>query len=465
MKTTIITLLGLLLLSTVAGAQQFRERGRTPQGRRPAGLTDPERPPHIPPRYFCCGCTSAVYIGSIGQNGMGGSSQGQSSNEVLLVIAGTTQQTIWTFDFQTILGVDDIKLAGFFKFKEDESVQAVLSTAPDENNNLDFWIVNVADKAVEFSMQGVQPRLVADLDGEGGPEIIVYIPNERVVSVIGYDDGGSTSNIAKSSAHPGSFTHRVTASNYQLTLKFESQRRRRLAFDRRLFPAQRHFDFDLDGRIDIPVLVENANGDAVGMEVWTDMRPLSMIWEYTFPQENIADIRADFHGFADVNGDGETEAFLGNNLAVTLDGTLHVIDPNFEIRIVYDVDNDGFPDLVGVNPADTTVQVWGLESATSVSEEDLIVAGFQLEQNYPNPFNPSTTINYSIEKTGLVELKIYDLLGKEVRSLVNGNKPSGEFSVFWDGKDDGGRRVASGHYFYQLKAGEFQSTRRMILLK
>ena len=100
-----------------------------------------------------------------------------------------------------------------------------------------------------------------------------------------------------------------------------------------------------------------------------------------------------------------------------------------------------------------------------MSEEDLIIAGFQLEQNYPNPFNPSTTINYSLERAGEIELKIYDLLGREVRSLINENSPRGEFSVVWDGKDGIGKQVASGHYFYQLKAGDFQSTRKMVFLK
>ena len=115
--------------------------------------------------------------------------------------------------------------------------------------------------------------------------------------------------------------------------------------------------------------------------------------------------------------------------------------------------------------ADSTVQVWGKATATSVSEGDLIVAGFQLQQNYPNPFNPSTTISYSVEKGGQIELKIYDLLGREVRNLVQQSKTAGEYSVVWNGKDDFGKQVASGHYFYQLKAGEFQSTRRMVMLK
>ncbi len=90
---------------------------------------------------------------------------------------------------------------------------------------------------------------------------------------------------------------------------------------------------------------------------------------------------------------------------------------------------------------------------------------FQLQQNYPNPFNPSTTINYTVGHSGQVMLKIYDLLGRQVRSLVHENKPAGAYSVLWNGRDDTGRRAASGSYFYEIRVGEFISTKRMLLLQ
>lgn len=103
--------------------------------------------------------------------------------------------------------------------------------------------------------------------------------------------------------------------------------------------------------------------------------------------------------------------------------------------------------------------------ATSVEETPAIAEGFKLDQNYPNPFNPSTTINYSVNQAGVVELKIFDLLGKKIRTLVNENTPPGEYSVVWNGRDDFGKQAASGHYFYKIKAGRFQSTKKMLLLK
>ena len=85
---------------------------------------------------------------------------------------------------------------------------------------------------------------------------------------------------------------------------------------------------------------------------------------------------------------------------------------------------------------------------------------FVLEQNYPNPFNPSTSIRYSIPKTSLVILKVYDILGREVATLVNEEKPIGTYQINFDASS-----LASGIYFYKIQAGSFTQTKKMILLK
>ena len=85
---------------------------------------------------------------------------------------------------------------------------------------------------------------------------------------------------------------------------------------------------------------------------------------------------------------------------------------------------------------------------------------FTLSQNYPNPFNPSTTINYQVPVTSFVTLKIYDVLGTEVATLVNEEKPAGEYENEFIGNN-----LSSGIYFYQLKAEAFVETKKMILLK
>ena len=92
---------------------------------------------------------------------------------------------------------------------------------------------------------------------------------------------------------------------------------------------------------------------------------------------------------------------------------------------------------------------------------------FSLSQNTPNPFNPSTTITYSVPegKSVNVSLEVFDLRGQKVNTLVDEARESGTYAVFWNGIDSQGRKVASGIYFYRLRAGSFVQTRKMVLLK
>lgn len=90
---------------------------------------------------------------------------------------------------------------------------------------------------------------------------------------------------------------------------------------------------------------------------------------------------------------------------------------------------------------------------------------FVLSQNYPNPFNPSTNIEYGLPKTAYVVLKIYNILGEEIRTLVQEQQSPGIKTVVWDGTNNRGLDVASGIYIYQIKAGDFRSTRKLMLLR
>ena len=100
-------------------------------------------------------------------------------------------------------------------------------------------------------------------------------------------------------------------------------------------------------------------------------------------------------------------------------------------------------------------QITGLKN-----EPGLIPIVWKLEQNFPNPFNPSTTINYQISKPGLVTLKIYDILGREIATLINENKIAGFYEFNYNAS-----KLASGIYIYQLKSDNFVSSKKMILLK
>jgi len=104
---------------------------------------------------------------------------------------------------------------------------------------------------------------------------------------------------------------------------------------------------------------------------------------------------------------------------------------------------------------------FGTQLPVSVEKlEDLLPAQYELEQNYPNPFNPSTTIRFTVPEAGLVTLKVYNLLGQEVITLLNEEQTSGVYEVTFDAA-----QLPSGIYFYSINAGDFVATKKMILLK
>ena len=98
-------------------------------------------------------------------------------------------------------------------------------------------------------------------------------------------------------------------------------------------------------------------------------------------------------------------------------------------------------------------------------EVEITPSEFALEQNYPNPFNPSTSIQYTIGSKQFVQLKVYDVLGNEIATLVNEEKPAGSYVVEFNVAQDSRPAIASGIYFYKLQAGRFVETKKMILIK
>jgi len=135
-----------------------------------------------------------------------------------------------------------------------------------------------------------------------------------------------------------------------------------------------------------------------------------------------------------------------------------------------DLNNDNAIDLVIACFYDTTVTVLinALNIPLSADDNDagILPSSVELKQNYPNPFNPTTTIAYNLPRRAEVTLTVYNLLGQAIVTLIDGivHDP-GRHTVVWDGLAADGRDVATGMYFYQLKAGDFRQTRRMILLK
>jgi len=97
---------------------------------------------------------------------------------------------------------------------------------------------------------------------------------------------------------------------------------------------------------------------------------------------------------------------------------------------------------------------------TAVNEPPHGPTSFTLSQNYPNPFNPTTTISYDIPKLSYVTLVVYDILGRQVEELVNGEKTSGSYQAVFNASN-----LPSGVYFYRLQAGAYHDTKKLLLIK
>jgi hypothetical protein len=135
---------------------------------------------------------------------------------------------------------------------------------------------------------------------------------------------------------------------------------------------------------------------------------------------------------------------------------------------VYDGANDRMIVFGGRAGSTANNEVWALENLSDSpthAGNTISTPGVVLEQNTPNPFNPSTNIRYRLGAPGQVTLRVYDIRGRLVRTLVDDARDAGPHSVLWDGRDDGGTRVASGLYFYRLDAGAVVESRKMVLVQ
>lgn len=101
-----------------------------------------------------------------------------------------------------------------------------------------------------------------------------------------------------------------------------------------------------------------------------------------------------------------------------------------------------------------------VQSTTNIENEKGTVKEFKLFQNYPNPFNPSTTISWQSPVSGHLTLKVYDILGNKVATLVDENKPAGSYEINFDGS-----KLTSGLYFYKLQVNQYVSVRKMLIIK
>jgi hypothetical protein len=150
---------------------------------------------------------------------------------------------------------------------------------------------------------------------------------------------------------------------------------------------------------------------------------------------------------------------FGNSSVQLSANTTHTFIPNWpniynnELTILVDEGNDG--------TIDDTLSIENQVTNVDDDQGSLLVPDeYRLEQNYPNPFNSATAIKYSVPQRSNIVLKVYDILGKEITTLVNEEKDQGVYTINFDANE-----LASGLYLYRIQAGSFIDTKKMILLK
>jgi len=236
--------------------------------------------------------------------------------------------------------------------------------------------------------------------------------------------------------------------------------------------AKHIIDSNLSGAISVYVADIDSNNEFDVVAAWYYSNQVVL---YQPPSWNKCVIDSNLVGarkvcIADLDGDGTLDIVAtGMNQGIVCwyeapSWTKHIIDSQlYGAYFVEVADMDGDNDLDVIATGTTADDVVWYENNIVVGVENkstIVPAEYSLYQNYPNPFNPSTTIEYHIQELSLVTIKVYNVLGKEVATLINEYKPAGKYETEFNAAN-----LPSGIYFYKVQAGDFVETKKMILMK
>lgn len=193
-----------------------------------------------------------------------------------------------------------------------------------------------------------------------------------------------------------------------------------------------------------------------------------LLWSYQTPDIPGTDNSPMFCGFADITDEITNELVLLYDQVEEETNTLVVVNTSSNEHTIISEEVRWEPIVWHINEEKSKlifqvgnhVEIWG-DGTTAVDEKSIQSPKLKLNQNHPNPFNPTTTINYQLKKSGYIELKIYNIKGQLVDTLVKGNQKEGNHSFTWNAKG-----ISSGMYFYQISVdGQLTKTKKAICVK
>jgi hypothetical protein len=209
----------------------------------------------------------------------------------------------------------------------------------------------------------------------------------------------------------------------------------------------------------------SGGGHGNDVTVQTDIQPLCELYGVSilFAGHNHYYARADVNGIQHITTGGG-----GAPLRTPDTGYPDIVTTASEHHYCDIWIDDGVLTFAAVTAGGDTLDQFTLNGPVTSLEnpsEGMPSAKFALHDAYPNPFNPSTTFTFTIPVSSKVELSIYDVYGRKVRTLLDDMKEAGRYTQLWDGRDDDGRALSSGIYFCRLHAGEYHQSKKVLLLK
>jgi len=347
---------------------------------------------------------------------------------------GATSNVIWEYQPTTNKSIENIYVR--FAVQNSGPFQIVLF-ADGNSYNFDSWYIDDIDVEICLGCLTTPTNLTAKLNTENKVNLI-WQDNSGELGFEIFRDGADTNNIGSLIATVPLNTTSYTDSTVQLDSIYSYRVRAIYG------PAWSNFSNAAIVEIIIPIELASftslINENAVTLNWQTETETNNQGFEIErkevlSPQSSVSKEEWNVLGF--VNGNGTTTEPQSYSF---VDRNLEAGKYNYRLK---QIDFDGT-----------------FEYSNVIEVEIAVPLQFSLEQNYPNPFNPSTSIQYAIASKQFVTLKVYDVLGKEIATLVNEEKPAGNYEVKFDAS-----KLASGIYYYQLRAGEFVETKKMTLLK